>query len=406
MTVAGPTVTVHASLEDLPEAARHLLRDAGWADHHASLAWYETMIAHGLRPWDRVRIYVLWEGAAGEAPVTVLPLRAPVVSRRRLGPVGLASLSNLYTTLFGPVLSPATGDPAAGLTALMLALCRERPRWEAVRLGPLPKEGPVFPALVEGLRQGGMAVQTFFSFANWFLPVGGRSFREYVAGLPSALRHTLERKERRLLGSGRTRLRLITGGDELPEAVAAYEQVFGRSWKADAPSNPEFVRALFATCARQGWLRLGLLEVDGVPAAVQCWIVSGRTASIFRLAYDERFADLSPGTVLTAHLMRRALDQDRVEEVEYGMGDDDYKRDWMSHRRERWSLLALNPRTVRGLLGVGRHLGGRGLKRLLLSLWPGRRDGGPLPPRHGWGLGGGPAGEVTAAAGPAPGEGA
>jgi len=38
--------------------------------------------------------------------------------------------------------------------------------------------------------------------------------------------------------------------------------------------------------------------------------------------------------VLTAALMQHALDVDRVQTVDYLIGDDAYKREWMSHRRE------------------------------------------------------------------------
>ncbi len=68
-----------------------------------------------------------------------------------------------------------------------------------------------------------------------------------------------------------------------------------------------------------------------------------------------------------AHMMRRAIDVDRVEVVDCLGGDDAYKREWMSHRRERWGILAMNPRTTRGVLGILRHVTGRFVKRALLT---------------------------------------
>jgi hypothetical protein len=54
--------------------------------------------------------------------------------------------------------------------------------------------------------------------------------------------------------------------------------------------------------------------------------------------------------------------------VDYLTGDDNYKRDWMSQRRERWGILALNPRTPLGALAIARHVGGRTAKNAVLSL--------------------------------------
>jgi len=117
-----------------------------------------------------------------------------------------------------------------------------------------------------------------------------------------------------------------------------------------------------------GALRLGILSVDGEPAAAQLWIVHHGKALIYKLAYDERFADLSVGTILSATLFQHALDVDKVTEVDYLSGDDGYKKDWMSQRRERWGILALNPRTPRGVLAIARHVGGRAVKRVALSM--------------------------------------
>ena len=52
---------------------------------------------------------------------------------------------------------------------------------------------------------------------------------------------------------------------------------------------------------------------------------------------------LSPGTMLGMAMFRRALDEDRVRAIDYGTGDDAYKRDWMAERRPLWRLAGLQP---------------------------------------------------------------
>jgi CelD/BcsL family acetyltransferase involved in cellulose biosynthesis len=111
-----------------------------------------------------------------------------------------------------------------------------------------------------------------------------------------------------------------------------------------------------------GWLRLGVAYIDNEPAAAQLWIVNHGTASIYKIAYDQKFKELSVGSYLTMHLMEHAIDVDKVREIDYLSGDDRYKRDWMSNRREHWGILAMNPCTLPGILAIIRHVGGRAAK--------------------------------------------
>ena len=63
--------------------------------------------------------------------------------------------------------------------------------------------------------------------------------------------------------------------------------------------------------------------------------------------------------------MRHSIDVDHAEEVDYLTGDDAYKQDWMSHRRERRGIVAFNPLTVRGLVLGSKHALGKFRQRLI-----------------------------------------
>ena len=105
------------------------------------------------------------------------------------------------------------------------------------------------------------------------------------------------------------------------------------------------------------------------PIAAQLWLVRGGRALIYKLAYDEEYKRFSAGSVLTAELMRHAIDVDRVDDIDYLTGDDAYKADWMSQRRERLGMVAFDPITVRGLASAVRHGAGR-LRRALRQALP------------------------------------
>jgi hypothetical protein len=59
---------------------------------------------------------------------------------------------------------------------------------------------------------------------------------------------------------------------------------------------------------------------------------------------------------------------DRVEVVDYLSGDDTYKQEWMSARRERWGLGAYRLTSVAGLAGAARSLAGTLARRGLSAV--------------------------------------
>src|SRR5471032_671429 len=149
---------------------------------------------------------------------------------------------------------------------------------------------------------------------------------------------------------------------QVADGARAVERVYARSWKSPEP-YPAFIPNLIRTCAEQGVLRLGVAYLERTPIAFQIWIVHGQTAAIYKLAYDQAYGKLSVGSVLTAALMQRAIDQDGVSHIDYLSGDEGYKRDWMSDRRERWGIVGFNRASARGWLAAARHRLGRALRR-------------------------------------------
>lgn len=323
-----------SALEDLPPDCVALFEHAGKSSFFQTLHWYRNLVKHGLPGGTLLRIYVADDGSGVKG---VLPLKHD--GRKRW----LESVSNYYTSLFMPIV----GNPAdAVLYALAETVAGER--WDRVNLHPMDVESPVFEICSEAFRAAGMIVLPYFCFGNWYLEVGGRSYREYHDSLPSKLKNTLKRKTKQLFSGNEARIEIVANMEKIDEAIEAYDRVYNSSWKVPEPF-PEFMPGLIRASAELGWLRLGLLFVGGEPVAAQIWIVKDGIASIYKLAYDERFSKLSAGSILTAALMEHVIDVDKVKEVDYLTGDDDYKRDWMSHRRERWGISAYNTKTLAGL---------------------------------------------------------
>jgi hypothetical protein len=255
-------------------------------------------------------------------------------------------------------------DPTwqAAVCAAFARFCR---RWAATRLDALAADWPGTAPLLTGARQAGLRALRFDHFGNWHEPVAGLDWAAYLARRPGALRETVRRRLRRAERMPEARFAVLTRPEAMAAGVAAFESVYARSWKDPEPF-PGFNAALIHATARSGLLRLGVWSIAEQPVAVQVWVVEHGRATVLKLAHDETARAHSPGTVLTALMLRRLLDQERVTEIDFGRGDDAYKQGWAPARRQRGGMMLVNPRRGAGLALLGRHALGR-LRAALMS---------------------------------------
>jgi CelD/BcsL family acetyltransferase involved in cellulose biosynthesis len=246
---------------------------------------------------------------------------------------GVAPLGNWYSFFVRPLVS----DPAKAHT-LLEALARSLAAIGAVQLAPMPEAEAV--ELAKAFRAAGWIGVVEPCDTNHILALEGRSFAEYWAARPGALRETVRRKTAR----GTVSLRIETAFN--PADWSAYEAIYARSWKPEE-GNPAFLRAFAEAESLAGALRMGVAEIDGQPVAAQFWTVEGGTAWIHKLAHDEAHRAHSPGTLLTAALFRYVIEEDHVHTVDFGTGNDPYKHDWMEEQRPRFALQFYRPAAVR-----------------------------------------------------------
>jgi CelD/BcsL family acetyltransferase involved in cellulose biosynthesis len=332
---------LYHNLADLGPAWEQVLAGAA-GDVFSSRSWFENLAETCLDPGETT--LVLAAEQPGGRTVALLPCRAQGRRAR--------SLTNFYTCSFRPILAP---DVDRGLAFAALARAARLARLASLNLDSLPADEPGFEALQSAFRAAGFLVSPYFHFVNRYDVVAGRSAAEHLELRPAQLRNTLRRKRKALEREGRLSFELHREPASAEEAVRAYEAVYAASWK-DAEPYPAFTPCLIRRAAAAGALRLGVARLDGAPAASQLWLVAGGEATIFKLAYDERFKKQSVGTILTAWMFERTLDDEAISTVDFGRNDDPYKREWLPQRRERWGLLALDPRRPAGLAGAIRHM--------------------------------------------------
>ena len=253
-----------------------------------------------------------------------------------------ASLSNWYSLRYGAVVeAPGGGKAPVGQFSRGL----RQAGISHVFLEPLAADDPI----AAELRRKGWAIRRGRVNVSWRIDTKGMSFEEYWASRPSRLRNTTRRRARK------AGLDIVVHDRFDERAWADYVSVYEASWKPTEGTS-ELVRRVAEQEGAAGTLRLGLAYKDGRPVAAQLWLVENRAASIHKLAYRQDARHLSPGTILSMEMFRRALDVDRVETIDFGIGDDAYKAEWMTYSVPLYAVSAYDLLSPAGIAGILRSV--------------------------------------------------
>ena len=319
--------TCYSDWQQLPESVSLLFALAGKESMFLTREWFEAL--HATSSEDGQSL-LLASVVSRDCVLALLPLNGADDHWH--------AFSHRYTALFGLLL--AETDRAAVLDCLAAGLSQRG--IHALQLQPVAEDDRSLIGLQAALESAGYQTHRHFAFYNWIHRTRGQSFDDYMAARPAQLRNTINRKRRKLAREQEYSIRLYKDGD-VAQGLREYHSAYAASWKANE-QYAELLDTVAMTLSVPGWTRIAVLAIDGKAVAAQLWFVVQGKASIFRLAYDEQWKRYSPGSILTAYLMQYVMDTDKVEEIDFLTGNDAYKQDWMSVRRQRCRLLFVKPR--------------------------------------------------------------
>lgn len=271
-------------------------------------AWW-SVFGGGHRP----RVIALEEG---RDLVGLFPLAIERGPFRILVPMGAGPSDTL-----APLLRPGPPHEAA---ATIVRSVRELAAVDAVVFPEVPESSPLARWLDDGRPQS--------VCLKLDLP---STYDAYVKTLSKSLRYDVRRLDKQ---TDRIRVEFAGPGDA-DKALASFFDLHGRRWrKRGLPGaffgrTTRFQRSFAPAAVAEGRLWLPRIWIDGNLAGALYALRAGGTVSFYQSGFEPGRSSLSPGTLLVAATIRRAIEEGCTE-FDFLRGDEPYKRRWGPQRSE------------------------------------------------------------------------
>jgi CelD/BcsL family acetyltransferase involved in cellulose biosynthesis len=256
---------------------------------------------------------LVWSGTSPRKLLGFFPGR---IEPRRYGlklPVQVG-WTHPYAPLGTPLVEREAAEP---VIAAWLAHLADDPELPGLVLLPfLPADGPFAIVLDAIVRRAQMPVADFNTHQRaQLVPDGDRLF--YVERTLGRHKHKeLRRYVRRLGDIGALLFTTATEPETVAAAIADFFKLETRGWKGRAGTAAashedisNFITAAVNGLAAEGKVAINRIFIDGSAIAVTIMLRSADTAWFWKIVYDEKFAQHSPGVVLTF-----AVTEDLVED--------------------------------------------------------------------------------------------
>jgi CelD/BcsL family acetyltransferase involved in cellulose biosynthesis len=320
--------------------------DQPFARHAFIGAWLDAFAPAG-------RLVVLVARAPDGRPAGM----APLLEVRRGGLTVLEAPANDHSCR----VEWALGADAEGAIDALWAHLRDRMCWEVLVLRDVVRDGPTSSLLAAAAARDRHPVGRWESLATPYLALGGAP-RERL--LSSKFVANLRRRSRRLEERGAVSYRRVdagAGSDDVDLFLERFFALEAAGWKGERgtaiatdPRLVAFYRGLAHAAAREGWLALRALELDGRPVAMHFGLLHRGVYSLPKPAYDEALGACSPGQLLLREVLAEC-EARGVGELDFLGPDMPWKRDWNPQYRQHDWLHVYRPGPTGAALHAIKH---------------------------------------------------
>jgi CelD/BcsL family acetyltransferase involved in cellulose biosynthesis len=190
-----------------------------------------------------------------------------------------------------------------------------------------------------------------------YIQLEGLDWEGYLASRSRNFRSQVRRRERALERDHEVKVQSATEATLQGDLLRLFD-LHARRWQARGRSSLEASGAKeslssFAELAQQrGWLRLRLLEVDGVAVAGFLGWRLGDSYAFYQSGFDPSWSDKSVGVVMMATTVRSAIEEGAIE-FDMLLGDEPYKQRFTNASRPVQTVILTRSTSPTRLLVAG-----------------------------------------------------
>ena len=215
------------------------------------------------------------------------------------------------TDYMGPV---GVAEGRETVTTTLMAALGARDDWSKADFRGLPEDSPWLPELANAAAAQGFWAQIEENDVAPFLALPSTE-DDWLAALPSKLRHEIRRKARKLAaetdGYEVTYATPETLGADLDRFVELHRSSEGPKGKFMEPGMEIFFRRLGEAFLADDCFRLAFIEAGGEKVAGAIGFAFGDTFFLYNSAFDHEWKPMSPGMVLVGELIKQAIEEGR-----------------------------------------------------------------------------------------------
>ena len=221
-------------------------------------------------------------------------------------------------------------------------------------------DGPFYKMLIDLSNELGLISWTTDIFTRGLWRGGYDTSTNPESAVSGELRRRLRRKEKRLGELGRVEHLALRPEDDVGRWINEFLQIEASGWKgqrgsalASSDGDCRYFTEVATSAFRRGRLLMLGLNFDGRPIARRCAFVAGEGSFAFKTAYDEKFADFSPGAMLEMDSIRQLNTLPCVRWMDSCAATDNSLVNRLSNDRRTIQSLAIGGSTLGELVVAG-----------------------------------------------------